>query len=292
MSSLSEAIVAFYTQQFPAIVISFPIMLLPFVLLERWRPYKTPPTWREYLMNFLINVSSFAIVAPLGIVAAYAASAIRAHAPWPTLAFTFSDIGIGVPVMDSALRIFAMIFIPLFMHDLWFYWSHRLEHKVKLLWSFHQLHHSDTNMNASTYSRDHFLQNAWRSFFSMFTVGLIFDLDLKDAAQAALLSNLFLALWSQFYHSATRFQLPWLDRVLVTPQVHRIHHSVERQHQDKNFADALPIFDIVFGTYVKPTRDEFPATGLSDGTPPPAKWWQAQLIPVAALLGKKAKAKS
>jgi len=85
--------------------------------------------------------------------------------------------------------------------------------------------------------------------------------------------------------------LPWLDRVLVTPQVHRIHHSVERQHQDKNFADALPIFDIVFGTYVKPTRDEFPTTGLSDGTPPPAKWWQAQLTPVAALLGKKAKAK-
>jgi len=287
MSSLSEAIVAFYTQQFPVIVISFPFMLLPYVLLERWRPVGKPPTWREYLLNFAISTSTIAVTAPLGVVAASIAESIRAVAPWPTIAFTFSDIGIGSASIDPILRILAMIFVPLFMHDFWFYWSHRIEHKVKFLWAFHQLHHSDTNMNASTYARDHFLQNAWRTFFSMFTLGLVFDLELKDAAQAALLSNLFLVLLSQLYHSAIRVQLPWLDRILVTPQVHRIHHSVLPQHQDKNFADALPIFDILFGTYVKPTRDEFPNTGLSDGAPPPAKWWQAQIAPVVGLFARK-----
>ena len=42
-------------------------------------------------------------------------------------------------------------------------------------------------------------------------------------------------------------RLPWLDRILVTPQVHRIHHSIDAVHHNRNFADALPIFDIVFG---------------------------------------------
>ena len=70
-------------------------------------------------------------------------------------------------------------------------------------------------------------------FFSLFTLGLIFDLELKQAEEAAMVSNLFLVLLSQFYHSAARIRLPWLDRVLVTPQVHRIHHSLDRKHHEK-----------------------------------------------------------
>lgn len=287
MSDLTNALISFYTKQFPTLVISFPILLLPYVLLERWRPVGAPPTWREYQKNFAINISTAAIATPFGIIAAYVAETVRHAAPWPTIAFTFSGIGVGSATIDPILRVVAMIFIPLFMHDFWFYWSHRIEHKVKFLWRFHQLHHSDTNMNVSTYARDHFLQNVWRAFFSMFTLGLVFDLDLKDAEQAALFSNLFLVLWSQFYHSATRFQLPWLDRVLVTPQVHRIHHSIEPWHRDKNFADALPIFDILFGTYVKPAHDEFPQTGLGDGALPPSGWWRAQTEPLVSLFSRK-----
>ena len=85
-----------------------------------------------------------------------------------------------------------MIFVPLFLHDFWFYWSHRIEHKVPVLWAFHRLHHSDERMNTSTWARDHFLQNAWRAFFSVFTLGMIVDLDLTEAGKAALYSNMFL----------------------------------------------------------------------------------------------------
>lgn len=137
--------------------------------------------------------------------------------------------------------------------------------------------------NASTYGRDHFLQTAWRTFFSMFTLGLIFDLEMKDAEQAALVFSVFLVMLSQFYHSATRIRVPWLDRVLVTPQVHRIHHSVEAVHRDKNFADGLPLFDIVFGTYWRPHADEFPETGVS-GCEAPANWWRAQWQPLEGLI--------
>ena len=52
--------------------------------------------------------------------------------------------------------------------------------------------------------------------------------------------------------------------VLNNPQYHRIHHSVEPQHWNKNFCKLLPLFDLIFGTAWKPGKDEFPATGLAD----------------------------
>jgi sterol desaturase/sphingolipid hydroxylase (fatty acid hydroxylase superfamily) len=85
-----------------------------------------------------------------------------------------------------------------------------------------------------------------------------------------------------FYHSAIRIQLPWLDRILVTPQVHRLHHSVRPEHHNRNFADVLPIFDIVFGTYQKPVHEEFPATGLGGEFSAPRSLVSAQLGPVIA----------
>jgi sterol desaturase/sphingolipid hydroxylase (fatty acid hydroxylase superfamily) len=146
-------------------------------------------------------------------------------------------------------------------------------------------------MNTATFGRDHFLQNSWRAFFSIFTLGLIVDLQLAEAGKAALYSSMFLFGLSMFYHSAIRVQLPWLDRILVTPQVHRIHHSVDAEHYNRNFVDALPIFDIVFGTYRRPGRGEFPATGLGCDFPAPRSIVAAQFGPLGAI-GRRLRKKS
>ncbi|HKW18869.1 MAG TPA: sterol desaturase family protein [Terriglobales bacterium] len=173
-----------------------------------------------------------------------------------------------------------MIFIPLFIHDFWFYWSHRIEHRIPFLWEFHKIHHSDELMNTTTWARDHFLQESWRAFFSVFTLGLFVDLRLAEAGKAAFYSTMFLVALSMFYHSAIRVELPWLDYILVTPKVHRIHHSIEVEHHNKNFADALPLFDIVFGTFERPVREEFPATGLGAEMASPRSLLAAQFGPV------------
>jgi sterol desaturase/sphingolipid hydroxylase (fatty acid hydroxylase superfamily) len=94
---------------------------------------------------------------------------------------------------------------------------------------------------------------------------------------------MFLAGLSLFYHSAIRVRLPWFDRIFVTPQVHRIHHSTDPEHYNRNFADALPIFDILFGTYHRPSKEEFPETGLGPAFPEPRSVWSAQLGPVWAV---------
>ena len=269
-------------EMFPTLLLWTIPPLIPFIVAEQLWPVGQAPRWRDYGMNTLIAVSTAYLALPLGMAAGLWSGELRHWLPWKPIAFSFHSLG-AVPVAGPALEVLAMIFVPLFLHDFWFYWSHRIEHRVPALWAFHKLHHSDELMNASTWARDHFLQDVWRAFFSIFTLGLIVDLDFTEAGKAALYSNLFLTGMSLFYHSAIRVRLPWLDRILVTPQVHRIHHSIDPQHHNRNFADALPIFDIVFGTYHRPAKEEFPATGLGAEYPAPRSIWSAQFGPLLAL---------
>jgi sterol desaturase/sphingolipid hydroxylase (fatty acid hydroxylase superfamily) len=165
----------------------------------------------------------------------------------------------------------AMIFFPLFLHDCWFYWSHRIEHKVPILWEFHKIHQSDERMNTSTWARNHFLQESWRAFslysrWALLSISTqIIDLHPTEAGKTALYSTMFLIGPSMFYHSAIRVRLPWLDRILVTPQVYRINHSVNAERRNRNCANVLPIFGIVSGTYHRPYRRRASHRGARPG---------------------------
>ena len=70
--------------------------------------------------------------------------------------------------------------------------------------------------------------------------------------------------WDYFNHMNTRIELKWLTPVLSGPQLHRIHHSVNHQHYDKNYAAFFPLWDILFQTVHFPKFNEFPQVGLSD----------------------------
>jgi sterol desaturase/sphingolipid hydroxylase (fatty acid hydroxylase superfamily) len=267
---------------FPGFLYWAVLPLVPFIIAEQLRPVGEAPQWRDYGLNVLVSLSTACLSLPLGIAAGIWSSQLRHTLPWKPISFSFHTIG-ALPIVGPGLEVLALIFCPLFLHDCWFYWSHRIEHKVPILWEFHKIHHSDEKMNVSTWARDHFLQEGWRAFFSVFTLGMIIDLHPAEAGKAALYSTMFLIGLSMFYHSAIRVQLPWLDRILVTPQVHRIHHSVSVEHHNRNFADALPIFDIVFGTYHPPVPEEFPATGLGPESLAPRSFLSAQLNPVIAV---------
>ena len=66
-------------------------------------------------------------------------------------------------------------------------------------------------------------------------------------------------------HLNMRLSLGPFVLFIQNPQYHRIHHSIEPQHRDKNFCKLLPLFDVIFGTAWKPGKDEFPKTGLGSG---------------------------
>ena len=276
-----QTLIASVKGSFPGIVYWLLLPLIPFIVAEQLRPVGRAPRFRDYWLNILISLSTAYMSLPLGIAAGLLSDQLRHLLPWKPLSSSFRDLG-TLPVLGPGLEIVAMIFIPLFIHDCWFYWSHRIEHKVPALWEFHKIHHSDELMNTTTWARDHFLQEGWRAFFSVFTLGLVINLHPVEAGKTALYSTMFLVALSMFYHSAIRIHLPWLDYILVTPQVHRIHHSVRAEDHNRNFADVLPIFDLVFGTFRRPVREEFPATGLGSESPAPGSLFAAQFGPLFA----------
>lgn len=280
--SFLQILTASVKGSFPGLLCWLVLPMVPFIIAGQLRPVAAAPRLRDYWANVLISLSTAYLSLPLGISAALLSGNLHRFLPWKPLSWSFDSVA-AVPVVGPGLRLLAMIFVPLIIHDCWFYWSHRIEHRLPILWQFHKLHHSDELMNTTTWARDHFLQEGWRAFFSLFTLGLFVDLELAEAGKAALYSTMFLVGLSMFYHSAIRIHLPWLDYLVVTPQVHRLHHSALPQHQNKNFADALPIFDIVFGTFERPKHGEFPPTGLGPQSSPPGSLLAARFGPLLAV---------
>jgi sterol desaturase/sphingolipid hydroxylase (fatty acid hydroxylase superfamily) len=148
--------------------------------------------------------------------------------------------------------------------DLVIYWQHRLFHEIPLLWRLHKVHHTDLDLDASSGVRFHPLE-------------MILSMLVKYAAIAAfgahflavLLFEIVLNAASTFHHSA--IALPsWLDglvrRVTVTPDYHRVHHSVVVGETNSNYSFNPTIWDRLFGSYVpQPAGDHATlALGLAE----------------------------
>ncbi len=136
--------------------------------------------------------------------------------------------------------------------------NHWLRHKVPALWSLHAVHHSQRELNLLSDLRNHPLEQIVKETFHLLTL-VLFGAPLSLTAAYPLVRSSF----TRFYHANIRTHLGWLRFVLVTPQSHRVHHSVEARHRDKNFGTTFCIWDRLFGTaYLDCT--EYPVTGIED----------------------------
>jgi len=142
--------------------------------------------------------------------------------------------------------------------DLFTWFSHVLRHKIPVLWSFHAVHHSQRELNLFSDLRFHGIDLLVGLAFAVMPLAL-FDLSLPTAA-----TYIFIQRWYvRIYHANLRTNLGALRYVLVTPQSHRIHHSIEPQHHDKNFATLFSVWDFIFQTQYL-SFDEYPVTGITD----------------------------
>lgn len=146
--------------------------------------------------------------------------------------------------------------IIIFIVEVEGYWIHRLQHSVPFLWSMHSLHHSAEAMTAATGARHYWVEGAILAAL-LPSAAMLF----KFPPEVLRIVPYFF-ITEQLAHMNAKVQLGPLTLVLNNPQFHRIHHSVEPQHYDKNFCKNLPIMDIIFGTAWIPAKDEFPRTGL------------------------------
>lgn len=170
-------------------------------------------------------------------------------------------VGIPISFPDGILGQLGQVLVFYFAFDFFYYWLHRAQHRYAWLWAQHKVHHSDTSMNVTTANRHHWLEVPLHGLFIWMPLGILFQ---QKPVTLAGLWTVFL-LWGYFTHLNIRLPLGPLTPVIAGPQLHRIHHSMEEQHIDRNFATSFPIFDILFGTYCAPKKDEYPATGVVGG---------------------------
>lgn len=140
--------------------------------------------------------------------------------------------------------------------DFMFYVTHYLKHKVRWLWYFHTIHHSQRYLNPLTTLRNHPFE------------GLV-DLAIKTVPIAVVggsypawaLFVFFNGMWGYWIHSSIRLSLGPLNYVIVTPQNHRFHHTINLHEIDRNFGERLAIWDWMFGTLHKDFH-AYPETGV------------------------------
>ncbi len=131
--------------------------------------------------------------------------------------------------------------------DLIIYLQHRLFHRYSFLWRIHRVHHTDLDLDVSSGTRFHPLEMVLSMVIKLATVFL-----LGASPLSVLFFEIVLNVTSMFSHANLRVPLPtdgWLRLVLVTPDMHRVHHSVIVQETNSNFGFNLPWWDRLFGTY-------------------------------------------
>lgn len=221
------------------------------LVIESLRPAETAQPLRHVAFNILFSFL-FLLMANL-------LSPLLDPVTQPVIAAL--KLGIPVALPDSFMGQVLQILAFYFIFDFFYYWLHRAQHKIPWLWAQHKIHHSDTSLNVTSANRHHWLETPLHGLAIWLPMGILFQ---QKPVTLGVLWTVFL-LWGYFIHLNIRLSLGPLTPVFAGPQLHRIHHSTLDKHIDRNFAASFPIFDILFGTYCPPEKNEYPATGLVGG---------------------------
>ncbi len=166
-----------------------------------------------------------------------------------------------------------LVWLAVFVgRDFAYYWIHRAEHRVKVLWASHLIHHSIERFTFTSAVRLPWMESVYKPALALWVPLLGFP----PPAFAAMGALVLLA--GQLQHTELLRRRTVLDRFLVTPSAHRVHHGSNAEYIDKNFGSMLIVWDRLFGTYAPETvpvryglaggkRIAGPAQALSGGYP-------------------------
>ncbi len=171
------------------------------------------------------------------------------------IAFPTAAVGMALIAEWEGWGVFNLLRIPslpagilsLLLLDLLIYTQHRLFHRVNILWYLHKMHHTDLDIDVTTGARFHPAEILLSMEIKIAAVALI-----GSPAWSVLMFEVLLNATSMFNHSNIRI-LARADRILrmlvVTPDMHRVHHSVVAAETNSNFGFNFPWWDRLFGTY-------------------------------------------
>lgn len=148
--------------------------------------------------------------------------------------------------------------IGFFAIDFYVYWNHRWRHRYNLLWNDHVIHHSSEEYNLPVALRQTIGDFADIYFFLIIPAA-IFGIPSNVMSVLAVVM-LFGGFW---YHTQLIGKLGFLEKIIVTPSHHRIHHAINPIYLDRNFGGILIIWDKLFGTFQEELPEEKPIYGIT-----------------------------
>ncbi len=243
------------------------LMLLLIRRLERWRPVEAQQDSRAvrvdviYTLIHRLGLFRLAMFFSLDPVLDMVAGEMRL-AGLPT--WQLDSLWPGVtdqPWISFVLYLLAF--------DFFNYWLHRAQHQFAWWWALHALHHSQRSMSMWSDNRNHLLDDVLRDVFFVLLARFIGVEPGQFVALVALSQ-----LMESLQHANVRLWFgPLLERVLVSPRFHRLHHSIGMGHESggkgtlggHNFAVLFPVWDLLFGTANFELR--YDATGVRDQLP-------------------------
>jgi|APLak6261675434_1056106.scaffolds.fasta_scaffold00417_7 sterol desaturase/sphingolipid hydroxylase (fatty acid hydroxylase superfamily) len=161
------------------------------------------------------------------------------------------------------------------VNDFFRYVAHWASHRVKPLWALHQVHHSAEVLTPFTLNRTHPLEGLMMRAVSTLALGLCGGVcawlfrgrvSAWEIAGVDALAFTWTALGSNLRHSHVWLSFGRWERLFMSPAQHQVHHSVEARHHDKNFGEALGVWDWMFGTlHVTTAEREVKVFGLPEG---------------------------
>ena len=217
------------------------VLLLLLAVQDLWPRRSTPMhrrrRWTANLSLVVLDVLLARLLIPLGAVGTAVWADVHGYG-------VFARVD-GPPAAEAAVSFLAL--------DLLIYWQHRLFHAIPLFWRLHRMHHSDIEFDATTGVRFHPVEILLSLLIKMGAV-----LALGAPAVAVILFEIALNATSLFNHANLR--LPErvdrvLRRLIVTPDMHRVHHSVHRHEHDRNYGFNLSWWDHLFRSYAGQPAD-------------------------------------
>jgi len=177
-------------------------------------------------------------------------------------------VGLGIVIvsygwMESHLGLFkipstiGVYLIAVVLIDFASYWSHRFNHEINLMWNRHIVHHSSEEFNLACALRQSISGIVGVYFFLYIPMAVIGIPGNVIAVVAPL--HLFAQFW---YHTRLINRMGFLEHVIVTPSHHRVHHAINPEYIDKNYAAIFIVWDKLFGTFQEESPDIPPVYGV------------------------------
>ena len=198
--------------------------------------------WKHAIPNFFFTMTTIVINFGLAFILLWSSDWVKAN-----------DFGIinWLPEMP----LWSYIFLGVLLLDFFgAYLAHLVEHKVKPLWMVHLVHHTDHKVDTTTANRHHPIESVIRFTFTLLGVFAV-----GTPIAIVMLYQALSLIFTQFTHA--NIKLPKaVDRlisyVLISPDMHKIHHHYRLPYTDSNYGNIFSIWDRVFGTYMYMEREK------------------------------------